>query len=100
MPGGETRGGHAHRQLEQLVIAVSGSFDVIVDDGTQRERFFLNRSYYGLYIPRDDLARARQLLLRLGLPGRWPRELYDEADYYRDYDEFPPPPTPSATRGA
>ena len=70
VPGGESRGGHAHRQLEQLVIAASGSFDVIVDDGTHRERFFLNRSYYGLYIPRmvwrelDDFSSGSVCLVR------------------------------------
>jgi hypothetical protein len=87
VPGGESRGGHAHRQLEQLVIAASGSFDVIVDDGTHRERFFLNRSYYGLYIPRmvwrelDDFSSGSVCLVVAS-------DLYDEADYYRDYDEF------------
>src|SRR5271157_5318050 len=52
VPGGESRGGHAHRELEQLVIAASGSFDVVLDDGRTQRRFSLNRSYYGLYIPR------------------------------------------------
>ena len=56
VPGGECRGGHAHQQLQQLFIAVSGSFDVVVDDGTERERFHLNRSYYGLLRAADDLA--------------------------------------------
>ena len=87
VPGGESRGGHAHRQLEQLVIAASGSFDVIVDDGTHRERFFLNRSYYGLHIPRmvwrelDDFSSGSVCLVVASDP-------YDEDDYYRDYDEF------------
>ena len=51
VPGGSERGGHAHRELQQLIIAMSGSFDVILDDGYQKRRFHLNRSYYGLYIP-------------------------------------------------
>ena len=68
VPGGEVRGGHAHRQLEQFVIAASGSFEVLVDDGVHRERFFLNRSYFGLYMPPHGVARARQLLERQRLP--------------------------------
>jgi hypothetical protein len=87
VPGGASRGGHAHRELEQLVIAASGSLDVIVDDGTVRERFFLNRSYYGLYIPRmtwrelDNFSSGSVCLVLASTH-------YDEDDYYRDYDEF------------
>jgi dTDP-4-dehydrorhamnose 3,5-epimerase-like enzyme len=87
VPGGEFRGGHAHRQLEQLIVAASGSFDVIVDDGEQSERFFLNRSYYGLYLPRmtwrelDNFSSGSVCLVLAS-------QRYDEADYYRDYDEF------------
>src|SRR5688500_15936679 len=51
VPGGENRGGHAHLALEQFIVAASGSFDVVLDDGSDRKSFFLNRSYYGLYIP-------------------------------------------------
>jgi hypothetical protein len=51
VPGGESRGGHAHYQLQEFIIAASGSFDVIVDDGNDRKNFFLNRSYFGLYVP-------------------------------------------------
>lgn len=51
VPGGSDRGGHAHKELEQLIIAISGSFDVLLDDGFQKKRFQLNRSYYGLYVP-------------------------------------------------
>ena len=87
VPGGESRGGHAHRQLQQFIVAASGSLDVLVDDGVHRERFFLNRSYYGLYIPRmvwrelDNFSSGSVCLVLAS-------EHYDEADYYRDYGEF------------
>jgi dTDP-4-dehydrorhamnose 3,5-epimerase-like enzyme len=87
VPGGETRGGHAHRQLEQLVIAASGSFEVVIDDGKDRRSFYLNRSYYGLYIPRlvwRELQNFSSGSVCLVLAS----EFYDESDYYRDYDEF------------
>jgi len=87
VPGGETRAGHAHRRLDQLIIAASGSFDVVVDDGRERKQFFLNRSYYGLYVPRmlwrelEDFSSGSVCLVLAS-------EFYDEGDYYRDYDEF------------
>jgi dTDP-4-dehydrorhamnose 3,5-epimerase-like enzyme len=87
VPGGETRGGHAHYKLQQFVIAVSGSFDVVVDDGTCRESFFLNRSYYGLYIPRmiwreiENFSSGSICLVLASEP-------YDESDYIRDHDAF------------
>jgi len=87
VPGGESRGGHAHRELEQLVVAAAGSFDVVVDDGTATERFSLNRSYYGLYVPRmvwthlENFSSGSVSLVLASLP-------YDEADYYREYDEY------------
>ena len=87
VPGGESRGGHAHHRLEQLIVAASGSLDVVVDDGEHRERFFLNRSYYGLYIPRlvwrelDDFSSGSVCLVLASRP-------YEEEDYYRDYDAF------------
>jgi len=87
VPGGEERGGHAHKDLSQLIVAASGSFDVVLDDGTTKKTITLNRPYQGLYL----------------VPGIW-RELvnfssgssclvlashkYDEADYIRDYNEF------------
>ena len=52
VPGGESRGGHAHRDLEQFIVAASGSFEVVLDDGNDQRSWFLNRSYYGLYLPR------------------------------------------------
>jgi hypothetical protein len=87
VPGGESRGGHAHRQLEQLIIAAAGSFDVVVDDGTETGRFHLNRSYYGLYLPRltwREIGNFSSGSVCLVLAS----EKYAEEDYYRDYDEF------------
>jgi hypothetical protein len=88
VPGGEWRGGHAHRALQQLFIAASGSLDVVVDDGhAHRERFRLNRSYYGLYVPPmiwrelDDFSSGSVCLVLASLH-------YDREDYYYDYDEF------------
>jgi len=87
IPGGELRGGHAHKELQQLIVAVSGSFDITLDDGLNKKTVSLNRSYYGLHV----------------MPGIW-RELsnfssgaiclvlashkYDESDYIRDYSQF------------
>jgi dTDP-4-dehydrorhamnose 3,5-epimerase-like enzyme len=87
VPGGEVRGGHAHRQLEQFIIAASGSFEVVLDDGVHRKSYFLNRSYYGLYIPRmiwRELVNFSSGSVCLVFAS----EYYDEADYYRDYREF------------
>jgi dTDP-4-dehydrorhamnose 3,5-epimerase-like enzyme len=87
VPGGATRAGHAHRELQQLLIAMSGSFDVTVDDGVHKERYHLNRSYQGLYIPPMvwryiDNFSSGSVCLALA------SEIYDETDYFRDYDEF------------
>ena len=87
VPGGASRGGHAHRRLQQFIIAVAGSFEVVVDDGVKRESFFLNRSYYGLYIPTmvwRELENFSSGSVCLVLAS----DLYDEGDYYRDYGEF------------
>jgi glyoxylate utilization-related uncharacterized protein len=87
VPGGENRGGHAHRALEQVIIAVSGSFDVVLDDGTDRRSFFLNRSYYGLYVP-PMLWRELENFSSGSVSLVLASATYDEADYIRDYDEF------------
>lgn len=87
VPGGESRGGHAHRELRQLIIAVAGSFDVILDDGYERQRFTLNRSYHGLYIPSmiwREIENFSSGSVCLVLAS----EFYDEADYLRDYEAF------------
>jgi hypothetical protein len=87
VPGGSERGGHAHREMEQLIIAMSGSFDVVLDDGYEKKRFHLNRSYYGLYVcpmiwRELDNFSSGSVCLSLA------STLYDESDYYRDYDLF------------
>lgn len=87
VPGGEARGGHAHKRLQQFIIAASGSFDVVLDDGRRRETFFLNRSYYGLLVPQmmwRELVNFSSGSVCLVLAS----EHYDEADYYRDYQAF------------
>lgn len=87
VPGGESRGAHAHKQLYQLIIAASGSFTVTVDDGSEKKSFMLNRSYYGLLVVPgiwrdiDDFSSGSVLLCLAS-------ELYDAEDYIRDYDEF------------
>ena len=82
VPAGAMRGGHAHKQLEQFVIAASGSFTVVVDDGKKRRKFFLNRPHYGLYIPRmvwRELENFSSGSICVVLAS----EEYDESDYYR-----------------
>ena len=87
VPGGSERGGHAHIALSQLIIAMSGSFDVVLDDGHDKKRFHLNRSYYGLYVcpmiwrELDNFSSGSVCMVLAS-------NLYDEADYYRDYDEY------------
>jgi len=86
-PGGAERGGHAHKGLHQLIVAMSGSFDVILDDGKRRQRFHLNRSYYGLYVcpmiwrELDNFSSGSVCMVLAS-------NFYDEADYYRDYQEY------------
>ena len=87
MPGGECRGGHAYRTNAEFIIAMSGSFDVVLDDGKERKVFSLNRSYYGLYVP-AGLWREMENFSTNAFALEFGSTHYDEADYIRDYDEF------------
>lgn len=87
VPGGECRGGHAYKNTEEVIIAMSGSFDVVVDDGKTKQKFTLNRSYYALYIPKGmwremENFSSNSLALEFASTG------YDPNDYVRDYNEF------------
>jgi dTDP-4-dehydrorhamnose 3,5-epimerase-like enzyme len=87
VPGGATRGGHAHRQLEQLIVATSGSLEILLDDGRQRRGVRLNRSYVGLYLPPmtwRELVDFSSGSVCMVLASAH----YDESDYIRDYDDF------------
>ncbi|MBN1970706.1 MAG: WxcM-like domain-containing protein [Candidatus Delongbacteria bacterium] len=87
VPGGSERGGHAHKHLQQLIIAMSGSFDVIVDDGNEKKVFHLNRSYYGLLMPImiwRELNNFSSGAVCMVLAS----EKYEESDYIRDYEIF------------
>lgn len=87
VPGGSERGGHAHKGLHQLIIAMSGSFDVVLDDGVNKKRVHLSRSYYGLYVcpmiwrELDNFSSGSVCMVLAS-------NKYDESDYYRDYEEF------------
>lgn len=87
VPGGSDRGSHAHRKLHQFIVAMSGSFDVVLDDGENQKRFHLNRSYYGLYVcPMmwrylDNFSSGAVCMVLAS-------SRYDEADYIRDHDRF------------
>ncbi len=87
VPGGSDRGSHAHKSLHQFVVAMSGSFDVVLDDGKDKKRFHLNRSYYGLYVcpmmwrELDNFSSGSVCMVLASAH-------YDEADYIRDYTEF------------
>ena len=87
VPGGADRGAHAHKSLHQFIVAMSGSFDVVLDDGREKKRFHLNRSYYGLYVcPMmwRDLDNFSSGAVCMVLAS----EYYDEDDYLREYNEF------------
>lgn len=87
VPGGESRAGHGHRELQQLIIAAAGSFDVHLADGKNRKTFHLNRSYFGLYVSPmvwrelDNFSSGAVCLVLAST-------LYDEKDYYRDFNDF------------
>lgn len=87
VPGGAERGGHAHKELHQLIIAMAGSFDILLDDGFTKKTYHLNRSYYGLYVcpmvwrEIDNFSSGSVCMVLAS-------NTYDESDYYRDYNEF------------
>ena len=87
VPGGADRGGHAHKALHQLIIAMSGSFDVTLDDGRNKKKFHLNRSYQGLYVcpmmwrDLDNFSSGSVCMVLAS-------NIYEASDYYRDYNEF------------
>lgn len=87
VPGGEARGGHAYRENEEFIISLSGSFDVTLDDGKKKRTFTLNRSYYGLYVPKG-LWREMENFSTNSLALILSSTDYDAGDYVRDYDEF------------
>lgn len=87
VPGGEQRGGHAYRETEEFIVALSGSFDVVLDNGVEKKTYHLNRSYYGLYVPKmmwREMNNFSTNSLALVLSST----KYDESDYIRDYDQF------------
>lgn len=87
VPGNEARGAHAHKELQQLIVSVMGSFDVVLDDGTKRRTVTLNRAYHGLLLPRliwRELVGFSSGAVVLVLASL----IYDPADYIRDYQEF------------
>lgn len=87
VPGGAERGGHAHKDLQQLIVSMSGSFDVVLDDGDEKRRFHMNRSYFGLYVCNmiwrtlDNFSSGAVCLVLAS-------NRYQDDDYYRDYGEF------------
>jgi dTDP-4-dehydrorhamnose 3,5-epimerase-like enzyme len=87
VPGGYNRGGHAFKNQDEFIIALSGSFDVIVDDGKEKSTFQLNRSYYGLYIP-STIWREMKNFSTNSLALVTSSTFYSEQDYIRDYDVF------------
>lgn len=87
VPGGEIRGGHAYKKNKEFIIALSGSFDVIIKDGNKRKKFSLNRSYYGLYVT-EMLWRSMENFSTNALCLILASEKYNEKDYIRNWDEF------------
>ncbi|OKZ16756.1 MAG: hypothetical protein BHV81_12600 [Butyricimonas synergistica] len=87
VPGGESRGGHAYKENQEFIVALSGSFDVVLDNGIEKKIFHLNRSYYGLYVPKgmwremSNFSTNSLALVLSSIP-------YSGNDYIRDYDEF------------
>lgn len=87
VPGGAERGGHAHKALNQLIVAMSGSFDVVLDDGRSKRLFHLNRSYQGLYVC-PMIWRELNNFSSGSVCMVLASNRYDEADYYRDYSDY------------
>lgn len=87
VPGGVARGGHAEINNEELIIAMSGSFDILVDDGRKQKTYTLNRSYYGLYIPKGLWREIKEFSTN-ALALEFGSIAYDVNDYIRDYDSF------------
>ncbi len=87
IPGGEARGAHAHKACHQFLVAASGSFEVVLDDGTEKRTVFLNRPFMGLHIP-PGIWAAEQEFSSGAVCLVLTSEAYDEADYIRDYQEY------------
>ncbi|MBN1386955.1 MAG: WxcM-like domain-containing protein [Bacteroidales bacterium] len=87
VPGGELRGGHAFRETEEMIVALSGSFDVVLHDGVREYRFYLNRSYYGVFVPKM-MWRMLENFSTNSLALIIASTYYDEDDYIRDFEEF------------
>lgn len=87
VPGGSMRGGHAHKELQQLLVAVMGTFNVVLDDGLNKKTIRLDRAYYGLYIP-SMIWRELENFSSGGICLVLASLAYDESDYYRDYNDF------------
>lgn len=87
VPGGEIRGGHAYKHLQEFIVALSGSFDVVLDDGINKRTYSLNRSYYGLYVPKM-IWRELENFSTNSLCMILASEKYNEEDYFRNYPEF------------
>ena len=87
VPGGQVRGGHAFKEQQELIVALSGSFDVVIDDGKQKKTFSLNRSYYGLYIP-SGLWREMNNFSTNSLAMVLSSTFYNEEDYIHEYQNY------------
>lgn len=87
VPGGECRGGHAYKENQELIIALSGSFDVVLDDGIEKNTYHLNRSYYGLYVPKG-IWREMENFSTNSVALVLSSTRYDENDYIYDYDTY------------
>ena len=87
VPGGESRGGHAYKETEEFIVALSGSFDVVLHYGEKEIRYHLNRSYYGLYVPKM-MWRSMENFSTNSLAMVLASTAFDEGDYIRDFVEF------------